>query len=212
MHRLSFARRRQQLSGALTAGEHDLQRGADTPELRARAAACRSRRAAEEPAARQSAGRGGRRFALAWRRQTLALAERSGVEDPRRLGTRELIARKLIARSGGDGFSGAGYALPSLAPSPRRGSGSRRLWAQVVRRFAIARSPARWSCRSRTCRCPSGAIVCRQCRHAGECGEAERADSDQRVSSCGRPPATTSRIDSAPSACAVPTSTATWIS
>ena len=36
LHRLSFARRRQQLSGGAVAGEHDLQRGADAPQLRAR--------------------------------------------------------------------------------------------------------------------------------------------------------------------------------
>ena len=76
VHGLPLARRREQLPGGVVAGEHDLRRGAIAPQLRARCAAGRSRRAAQEPAARQPAGGRSRREPLARWRQTLALAER----------------------------------------------------------------------------------------------------------------------------------------
>ena len=112
---------------ALSPGRHDLQRRADAPQFRARPAARRAGRAAEEPAARQPAGGRSRRQPLARRRQALAVAERPRVADARGLGARVVIRRDV--------------SRPRPDAGARRATG-RKLVAQVPR-CAIGRSRGR---------------------------------------------------------------------
>ena len=90
LHRVSLARRRQQLSRSRC-------RPAPRPTPTSRRAAISSassgsssRRAAEEPAAHQPAGGRSRRQPLARRRQALAVAERSRVSDAGGMGARSI--------------------------------------------------------------------------------------------------------------------------
>ena len=186
--------RRQFLSRAAAAGEHDLHRGTDAAEFRARRAAGHAGRTAQEHPAHESAGRGGRREPLARRRQALALAERSGVADAGGVGARWSVV---------GGSSAHGLALVvARCRAPAVGAGG----------VASPLSPARPACR-RPARGHDDALarapVRRRRRDARQRSDPQPADPDHRHASSGRPPAATRPIGSRRSAFAVRTRGAT---